>query len=159
MQQLQWCSWMLSLLLRSHLTLIIEGLSSLLSRQSRSYPRQSRSLKPSSASELMFVLMSSNVLVWLTVNGLRVKGKCCVQGQTVHSHLSTLNAIPVVPQRGCAIELVMKTRSGAVVHTDQDIIQSPLGRVFPYRDGEREAKMKNKWKQWLQNDMVIQCFL
>ncbi len=50
-----------------------------------------------------------------------------------------------MPQRGGAIELVMETCSGAVVHTNQDIIQSPLGRVFPYSVGEKEVKIKNKF--------------
>lgn len=63
----------------------------------------------------------------LTVNGLRVEGKCGVQRQAVHGHLPTLDAVPVVPQRSRAIKLVMETSSGAVVHTNQDIIQGPLG--------------------------------
>lgn len=80
------------------------------------------------------------VCVWLTINGLRVEGKCRVQRQTVHCHLSALDAVPVVSQRGCAVKLVMKTCPGAVIHTNQDIIQGPLGRVFAYKDGEKEVR-------------------
>lgn len=62
----------------------------------------------------------------LTVDGLGVEGECRVQRQAIHSDLTTLNAVPVVPQRSRAVKLVMKTGPGAVVHADQDVVQSPL---------------------------------
>lgn len=98
---------------------------------------QPSSHKPSSLSVCTY---EQYVFMWLTINGFRVEGKCRVQWQTVHSHLPTLNAVPVVSQRCRAVELVMETCSGAVVHTNEDIIQSPLGGVFPYKDREKEVR-------------------
>lgn len=67
----------------------------------------------------------------LTVDGLRVEGQRRVQRQAVHRDLTALDAVPVVPQRRGAVKLVVETGPGAVVHADQDVIQSPLSRVFP----------------------------
>lgn len=100
-----------------------------------------------SPTKCVYVLRTGTTIEWLTVNGLRVEGKSRVQRQTVHGHLPTLNAVPVVPQRGCAVELVVKTCPRAVVHTNQNIIQSPLGRVFPYNKGDK------KWK-WKRNQPI-----
>lgn len=115
-----------SVLLRNHLTMTVEAAASY-GFQAHNYSWQPYSHKPTSLN----VSTYKKECAWLTVDGHRVEGKCCIQRQTVHSHLPTLNAIPVVPQRSCAIKFVMETCSGAVVHTYQDIIQSPLGRVFP----------------------------
>lgn len=69
----------------------------------------------------------------LTVDGLRVEGQRRVQRQAVHGDLTALDAVPVVPQRSRAVKLVVEAGPGAVVHADQDVVQSPLGRVFPCR--------------------------
>ena len=65
-----------------------------------------------------------------TVNSLRVKGERRVQGQAVHGHLPSLDAVPVVPQGGDAVKAVVEARPGAVVHAHQDVVQRPLGRVL-----------------------------
>ena len=70
----------------------------------------------------MLLVLYGNVFVSLTINGLGVESKRRVQRQTVHSHLPSLNAVPVVPQRRRAVKLVMETCSWAVVHTNKDIV-------------------------------------
>lgn len=62
----------------------------------------------------------------LTVDGLRVEGQHCVQRQAVHGDLTTLDAVPVMSQGGRAVKFVVETGPGAVVHADQDIVESPL---------------------------------
>lgn len=114
--------------------------------------------KSVSPTKCVYVLRTGTTIEWLTVNGLRVEGKSRVQRQTVHGHLPTLNAVPVVPQRGCAVELVVKTCPRAVVHTNQNIIQSPLGRVFPYNKGDKKWKWKrNQPINFFSNNMAVLC--
>lgn len=80
----------------------------------------------------------------LTVDGLRVEGQRRIQRQAVHGDLTALDAVPVVPQRSRAVKLVVEAGPGAVVHADQDVVQSPLGRVFPCRrtDGRKQSQSK-----------------